>query len=177
MKKEPAFEKILSGGDLRSIGKVNSVILKIQNQHDFDKLFKLLFHVDRLVVMRTADAIEKITINHPKYLTKHKLEIIELCDVAKDKELKWHLALLIPRLQLSDKEFGKAWKTLTKWAKDGTNSRIVKVNSIQGLFEMIKRENYLLNNFNSTLAEIERENIPSVNARIKNIRKQCGSFI
>lgn len=129
-----AFEKILSGGDLRSIGKSNKLILKINNANDFDELFKYLYNVDRLVVMRAADTIERITIDNPQYLTKHKNEIIELCDAAKDKELKWHLALLIPRLNLNNREYEKAWVTLTIWARDKDNSRIVRVNSLQGLF-------------------------------------------
>lgn len=82
------FEKILSGGDLRSIGKSNSIITEIKNQNDFDELFKYLFHEDRLFVMRAADTIEKITIIHPQYLANHKIEIFELCNVANDKELK-----------------------------------------------------------------------------------------
>lgn len=163
------FDKILSGGDLRSIGKNNFVILKIQTQKEFDQLFKNLFHKDRLVVMRTADAIEKITINNKQYLTKHKRQIIELLNVAKDKELKWHLALLIPRLHLDKKEFNEAWDTLSKWAKDKTNSRIVRVNSIQGLFEMLTQEKKRETDFSLTLSEIEKENIPSVNARIRKL--------
>jgi hypothetical protein len=46
--------------------------------------------------MRAADAIEKITLQHPEYLVKYKDDLLELCYVAKHKELKWHLALLIP---------------------------------------------------------------------------------
>lgn len=59
------LEKILAGGDLRSIGKSNSVAGKIKTQNDFDKLFECLFHKDRHVVMWAADAIEKITIHNP----------------------------------------------------------------------------------------------------------------
>lgn len=166
------FKKILSGGDLRSIGKSNTVILKINNQNDFDELFKYLFYADRLIVMRAADAIEKITVNNPQYLTKHKNEFIELCKTAKDKELKWHLALLIPRLNLKNMEFDNGWKTLTMWAKDKDNSRIVRVNSIQGLYEMAKRQSKTEKDFWIILSEIEKENIPSINARINKIRKQ-----
>jgi hypothetical protein len=166
------FEKILSGGDLRSIGKSNSVILKIQTQKDFDELFQCLFHKDRVVVMRAIDTIEKITINNTQYLAKHKDAIIKLCNVAIDKEIKWHLALLIPRLHLDIKEFGKAWDILTKWAKDKLNSRIVRVNSVQGLFEMMKQRTELENDFALTLNELERENIPSMNARIKKLKKE-----
>lgn len=164
------FEKILSGGDLRSIGNSNAVIPAIQNQDDFDELFKYLFHKDRRVVMRAADAIEKITTTYPQYLLKHKKEIFELSSVAKNKELKWHLALLLPRLHLESKEFINSRDILTNWALDKTNSRIVRVNSIQGLFEMMKQQSGLEKKFSSMLLEIEKENIPSVNARIKKLQ-------
>lgn len=166
------FEKILSGGDLRSIGQSNSVTAKIKTQNDFDELFKFLFHTDRLVVMRAADAIEKITINKPQYLLKHKQNILDLCQVARNKELKWHLALLLPRLHLNNKELGEAWNRLTNWAKDKTNSRIVRVNSIQGLSELLNQQGDLVEEFKLTLLEVEKENIPSINARIKRIKKQ-----
>jgi len=164
------IEKMLSGGDLRSIGKSNSILPKIKNQNDFDKLFKFLFHKERLVKMRAADIIEKITILNPQYLTKYKKEIIELCNVSTDKELIWHLALLIPRLPLDNKEFGNAWGILIKWAKDKINSRIVRVNSIQGLFEMTKQKSKFKKDFEMTLFEIEKENIPSINSRIRKLK-------
>jgi len=168
------FEKLLSGGDLHSIGNCNSVILKIKNQNDFDRLFKFLFHKDRVVVMRTADVIEKITINNPQYLMKHKRKILELFYAAKNKELKWHLALLVPRLHIDSIESGKVWETLTKWAKDKTDSRLVRVGSIQGLFEMMKQKNNSIKDFSLTILELEKENIPSINARIRNIRKKIS---
>lgn len=170
------FKEILSGGDLRSIGKSNAVVLKINNQNDFDELFKYLFHDDRLVIMRAADTIEKITIDNPQYLKKYKTEIIKLCDIAKDKELTWHLALIIPRLDLKDNEFKNAWHTLTAWAKNKNNSRIVRVNSIQGLFEMAKQQSKSEKIFWLTISEIEKENIHSINARIRNIRKLKSTF-
>jgi len=102
------FEKTLSGGDLRSIGRGNSVVQKIRTRDDFDQFFKLLSHKDRLVVMRAADAIEKITRENKEYLFKHKKNILDLYKIAKDKELKWHLALLIPRLNLTIKELDNA---------------------------------------------------------------------
>jgi hypothetical protein len=77
----------------------------------------------------------------------------------------------MPRLRLNDAELGKGWDTLTRWAKDKTNSGIVRVNSVQGLFELLKPQNELIEDFKLTLQEIEKENIPSINARIRLIRK------
>ncbi|MGZ3751333.1 MAG: hypothetical protein ACXVB0_07670 [Mucilaginibacter sp.] len=166
------FKTLLSGGDLRSIGQSNSVVLKIKNQENFDELFKLLFFNDRLVIMRAADAIEKISIKAPHYLAKHKNELIELCYTVCPKELKWHLALLIPRVDLNTEELNSANDILMKWATDKTESRIVRVNSIQGLFEITMLHNRLKNDFIHTLSVLEKENIPSINARIKSIRKK-----
>jgi hypothetical protein len=165
------FDKLLSGGDLRSTGESNSVVLAVHDQNDFDKLFKCLFHKDRIVVMRAADATEKITVKHSPYLSKHKNALIELCHSAKNKELKWHLALLIPRLNLSHKEIGAARQILTDWASDKNESRIVRINSIQALYEICTKENRSIKSFENLLARIERENIPSINARIRNLNK------
>lgn len=164
------FEDILSGGDLRSLGANRSAIAKVNNQSSFDELFKCLFHESRLVVMRAADAIEKITINNSQYLASHKKELFTLCSRVELKELKWHLALLIPRLHLSRNELGRAWDMLVTWAKDKANSRIVRVNSIQGLFEMVKHQSELQKDFALTLSQLEKENIPSLNARIRKLR-------
>ncbi len=165
------FAKLLAGRDLRSIGESNSIVSAITDHNSFDMLFKCLFHHDRIVVMRAADAIEKVTIDKPFYLQRHKKEILELSKNVEAKELKWHLALLIPRLHLEQEELGWVWDLLTRWAHDKTNSRIVRVNSIQALFEIVKYEKELVNDFNLTLEELERGNIPSINARIRIIRK------
>lgn len=95
------LENLLKGGDLRSIAQSNNVVSVIDNQTGFDKLFQFLYNDDRKVVMRAADAIEKITIDYPNYLQRHKRAIIQLCDKVENMELKWHLALLVSRLSLS----------------------------------------------------------------------------
>jgi len=138
------FSKVLSGGDLRSIGASISVALHICNQQDFDTLFKYIFHPDRIVTMRAVDAIEKISFSQPEFLQKHKKRIFELLGRAKDKELKWHIAQLVPRLQLTNREFGLAWVTLTDWAKDRSNSRIVRVHSIQALADMAWQQTFTI---------------------------------
>jgi len=168
----PSFEKILSGGDLRSIGKSNAAVSKIKNQNDFDGLFQCLYNGDRRVVMRAADAIEKITVTNPFYLANHKRNILKLCHSANNKELMWHLALLLPRLKLTDVELGKAWTMLSGWATDRSNSRIVRVNSLQALFELNGQQPDLTQDLLLTMKHLELENIPSLAARIRILRKQ-----
>lgn len=168
------FLELLSGGDLRSIAQSHKVVGLVQDQEDFDELFQYLFHAERLVVMRAADAVEKITVNNKGYLTSHKNEIIGLCKKASDKELKWHLALIVSRLKLGKSELGIIWELLTSWALDKKESRIVRVNSIEGLFNLLQEHKELEQDFELLLLEFERQGIPSLNARIRRIKKVGG---
>ncbi|MDX1769642.1 MAG: hypothetical protein R3294_16440, partial [Arenibacter troitsensis] len=87
------IRKYLKGGDLRTIGGVNFLVPLIRNQKDFDRLFHYLRAKDRHIVMRAADAVEKITLRHPEYLESHKSTLLGLTQSSDDKELKWHLSL------------------------------------------------------------------------------------
>lgn len=164
------LDKLLAGGDLRSRGQSNKIVSLIDNQESFDELFQQLFHPDRIIVMRSADAIEKITIKNANFLKQHKTNILKLCETVQHIELKWHLALIASRLDLTKKEFGKVWQTLTGWANDKKESKIVRVNSIQGLFNLLQTNPESKQNFISTINRIAKENIPSINARIKKLR-------
>jgi hypothetical protein len=170
------FENILKGGDLRSKGESEKIVLLTDNQELFDELFQLLFNADRKVVMRAADAVEKITLKHPEFLTSHKKKILGLCYNAQNIELKWHLALLVSRLKLSKQEFERIWQTLKNWATDKKESKIVRVNSLQGLFDLLIKDNEMEQDFRFIISAIEKENIPSLNARIKQLKKKEIQF-
>jgi hypothetical protein len=160
---------LLSGGDLRSIGDVNKLISRINTQKEFDELFFFLNSDDRLVVMRAADAIEKITIKNPEYLNKYKKSILKFLDIAEDKEFKWHLALLISRIKLNSDDRKKVFMKLSEWASDKEESRIARVNSVQTLFTLTGDDPELKKAFDLILKELKKENIPSINARLKKL--------
>ena len=161
----------LSGGDLRSIGNSNAIVKHVRSQSQFDCLFKGLFHHDRLIVMRAADAIEKVTQKVPGYLLPHKQSLLGLLYVATDKELKWHIALLVPRLNLTKSELRKTRATLMYWALDTNESRIVRVNSIQGLFDLLQHSPGQRKDLENILAQLDRQQVPSIRARIRKLKK------
>jgi hypothetical protein len=168
------IENLLKGGDLRSIGQSNQVVSFVDSQAGFDELFQQLYHADRIVVMRSADAIEKIIRKNAGFLKKHKAEILQLCEAATHIELKWHLALIVTRLDLTKKEFGKVWQTLTGWAIDKNESKIVRVNALQGLFDLQRINQELKEDFNLIIRQVEKEHISSIHARIKKIKNSSN---
>lgn len=156
---------------MRSIGKANELATMIRTQADFDKLFTGLYHPDRKVVMRTADAMEKITSSNPGLLQKHKPALLKLAPTASAIELKWHLALLLPRLELTKKETANTWDILARWAREKKESRIVRANSIQGLFQLKQQHPGWSADYERVLTAIMKEQVPSLLARIRKLEK------
>jgi hypothetical protein len=166
------FAPLLLGRDLRSIARSNEVVRSVVDQESFDELFNLLLHHERLLVMRAADAIEKITLTNKYFLTRHKDQLLLLLKSAIHKELKWHIALLIPRLRLTVDELKEVWAILSYWALNPNESKIARVNSLQGLFELSQLYPDLKDSFQHTLLALEHEQIPSLQARIKRLKKR-----
>lgn len=164
------YELLLQNGDLRSIGNSNSVVEMIDDQQKFDTLFQLLYNADRKLVMRAADALEKVAVMHPNYLISHKKELINFMTNANHIEMKWHLALMIGRLNLSGSDLRKVWQILSHWVHDRKESNIVRVNSLQTLFELSKQHSTLKIEFNLMVDTLIKQDIPSIQARIRKIQ-------
>ncbi len=169
---KPDFTPLLLGKDLRSIGRVSEVVDMVHDQETFDSLFNLLFHHERLLVMRAADAIEKITLKRPDFLQPHKKQLLGLLHASLHKELKWHLAVMVTRVKLDPKEAKEVWDVLSYWARNPHESKIVRVNSLQGLYELTARDSALRDKFIHVLRDLGHEPVPSLQARIRKIRKQ-----
>jgi len=58
---------------------------------------------------------------------------------------------------------------LEKWILDKKESKIVRVNSLQSLYEIVKDNNEYQNNLMKIVKIIREENISSINARIKKL--------
>ncbi|HKW87164.1 MAG TPA: hypothetical protein VJN21_00250 [Candidatus Acidoferrales bacterium] len=78
--------KTLSCGDLRSIGRSNKIVARVLAKPSlFSKLFRGLSSGDRIIRMRAADAIEKITLARPGLLRGRVRQLLQLAARAEDK--------------------------------------------------------------------------------------------
>ena len=166
------FEQVLNSGDLRGTDGVDIVVKMVQNQSDFDLLFSCLKTKNRLVVERSADAIEKISRTYPEFLTKHKNTILNYCQIAQNKELKWHLSQLLPRLMLDNAEFRSMSILLEEWARNREESKICRVNALQSLYDLSIIHRRSLDHLTILMDVLEHEDIPSLNARIRILRSK-----
>lgn len=175
MMNKAGFLKLLLGKDLRTIGQNEFMVYLVNDQVSFDELFSLLFHHERPVVMRAADAVEKITRKHPEFLETHKLQLIAVLKSADHKELKWHVAQLVPRLPLDNEELKTVWNVLSYWLLNKNESKIVRVNALQGLYDLSVIHPDLKVRMEDIISEIEHEMIPSLQARLRKLKNPVNT--
>jgi hypothetical protein len=155
----------LKGGDLRSIGRADEVVKQIGNdQRIFDEVFQGIFDDDPIIRMRSADVVEKVSQKYPFLLKKHKTNILNHLDNFKQQEVKWHIGLMISRLEFTKTESEKVFAVLSNWIVSD-KSKIVRVNTMQALADIS------IKNFNlkkKTITLIKKQigtRIPSLMSR------------
>lgn len=166
-----AIAAALMGGDRRSIGKSNKIAkLILSDPKQFSELFQCLWHEDPIVRMRAADAAEKVTVTRPELLQPHKQELLGLLAETEQIELRWHLALMVPRLWLSAPERKRVLAALQRYLDD--RSSIVKTFALQGLADLARQDASLVESVKSTLEESLRTGTPAMRARARKLLKE-----
>lgn len=167
----------LKGGDRRSIGRANEVAHEVLgNPRLFQTLFSGMLSDDPLVRMRSADAVEKITAERPEYLTPYKTELIEQVARIEQQEVRWHVAQVLPRLELSVEERSRVVSILRCYLKD--ESKIVKTMAMQALAELAEQDVGLLTHVTELLEEQIQTGSPAMKSRghklLTKLRAQSG---
>ena len=105
----------------------------------FPRLIECLWDDDTGVVNRAAHALEGVTRDRRPdliaQLNSWKASLLGLLPEAAENKLRWHLALVAPRLTLSPQECSRVAETLQSWLEDNSSS-IVKTMSLQGLHDL-----------------------------------------
>ena len=159
---------LLEGRDRRSIGRAGRVVVMVSaNAGLFPDLIAGLWHENPLVRMRTADAAEKITRKNPELLRSHKRELLGLMAEAKEMELRWHLAVMVPRLQLNARERQLAKALLNGYLED--RSSIVKTFALQGLADLAQDDPTIRPSVIETLRQATRTGTPAMRARSRKL--------
>ncbi|HEY4904760.1 MAG TPA: hypothetical protein VIH89_14905 [Candidatus Sulfotelmatobacter sp.] len=159
---------LLEGGDRRTISSSDQVAELVSNDPKlFPDLIAGLWSPDSLVRMRAADAAEKVTRPHPELLQPHKKELLGLMAETQQQELRWHLALMVPRIQLNAKERQAVMPSLESYLED--RSSIVKTFALQGLADLAQDDPGIQSRVIEILCEATRNGTPAMKARSRKL--------
>ena len=117
-----------------------------------------------------ADAIEKLTRDDPAPLAPHKTELIGGRFDDGSKEVGWHLAALIARLDLTPPEANTVFASLDRRTRT-SGSRIVAVMALQAAADLSARHPQLQKQFQQMLAAARTSPAASLRAQRENCRR------
>jgi hypothetical protein len=159
---------LLQGGDRRSIGRSDQVAAIVSSDLGlFPDLLEGFWSADPIVRMRAADATEKITRKHRELLHPYKKELLGLMTETQQQELRWHVAIMIPRLMLSATERRIAISSLNRYLED--RSSIVKTFALQGLADLAHGDPDIRPEVIETLREAARNGTPAMKTRSRKL--------
>jgi hypothetical protein len=161
---------MLEGKDRRSIGRADEVArLVLRQPRRFCELIECLWNENPVLRMRAADAAEKVSARQPRLLDRHKAELLGLLAETEQIELRWHLALMVPRLRLSATERQRAAAALQRYLED--HSSIVRTFALQGLADLARNDLALQNKVKQLLEAALQSGTPAMKARARKLLK------
>jgi hypothetical protein len=159
---------LLTGGDRRSIGNSHRVCALVLA--DTTLLAPLVRHMrasDPVVCMRAADALEKISVKRASLLQPFTPGLLGLADETVQPEVRWHLALMLPRLQLNRQQRLRVFARLREYL--GYRSSIVKTAALQGLLDLAGEDRVLVQEAQGYLELALRAGTPAMKARARKL--------
>ena len=143
----------------------------------FPQLIAGLSSEDAVVRMRAADAAEKVTRKRKDLMGRYKRSLLVLMGVEKQREVRWHLAVMIPRLHLNGEEREWAMWMLEEYLQDG--SSIVKTFALEGMADVARqyRDEKMRRRVLETLRQAERSGTAAMKARSRKLLGVMESLI
>lgn len=171
----PTLQK-LRKGDRRSIGRSNEAVSEVLSK---PRLFRVIFSglsaADPLIRMRSADAVEKITARRPELLRSYKNKLIREVAATDQKEVRWHVAQMLPRLELDEVERKRVFRVLLGYLND--RSSIVRTFTMQALADIARDSPVLLRAVRQRLAQLTTSGTPAMKARGRKLLTELGGPI
>lgn len=165
--------KMLEGGDRRSIGRANEAVVRVlETPSLIDVLFKGMAGDDPLLAMRCADAAEKASAARPDLLQPHKRALLGPLARSEQKEIRWHVAPMLARLELTAAERKRAVDILLGYTND--RSSIVKTLAMQALVDLALRDASLRAEVLRHVGELVVTGTPAMKARGRKLIAQLA---
>ncbi len=158
----------LKGGDRRSIGNASAVVAAVaKNPGLFKELVSGLFDPDPIVRMRAADVMEKLSADDPGMLQPFKSKLVGLAQQSRQQELRWHLAQMVPRLDLTPQETNTVTDIFVNYLTD--DSKIVVTFAMQALSDLAKKKGSVSTRVLGAIEKLTQTGSPAIQARGKKL--------
>ena len=126
----------MEGGHINSLGRSQEVLNDVlEDKSRISELYDCIKHDDAWVRMRAIDTLEKICRVHPEWIDPYIDNMIYELSKSEQASIRWHLAQIFKKVQLSDSQRALVIDWLAKLLLDKDIDWIVSGNSMDTLAE------------------------------------------
>ena len=162
------IRSLLREGDRRTVGHVaEAVEMVLREPKLVVALVNCMFEADEGTRMRAADALEKVSRKRVGELQPYKSVLLGLFEESEQQEVRWHLAVILPRLRLNADECSRTSETLQRCLT--AKSSIVRTFALQGLSDLTAQEPALTPLVLGLLRSAQRTGTPAMKARSRKL--------
>lgn len=164
MKKPLNLRSMLVPGKRIAAGRAAEVAaLLLESPRKTAQAVECLWDEDPGVANRAADALERASCRSPHLLRHWKEALLGRMVDAAENKLRWNLALIAPRLELTVQETERAAAVLRSWLDD--RSSIVKTSAMHGLAGLTRCNPAMMADVLDMLRILSRSGTPAMRAR------------
>jgi hypothetical protein len=164
----------LAGGDRRSIGKSSAVVGEVlRSPSRLAEIIEGLAHDDPIIRIRCADVAEKASREHPEWFQPYKRELLNLAKSSAEQEFRWHLAQMLPRLDIDRRERCQTEAILLSYLQD--KSSIVRTFALQALADLSANNPELRRRVMLLIGDLQQTGSPAVRARAQKLSRLLKS--
>ncbi len=158
------FKELFIGNDMRSPNGANEACeICINEPKRICELIEIIKNGTKKQKMCASDALEKISSKNPCLLNEYIQEIIEIAKADSQKEVRWHIAQISPRLDLSENQAKILIEIMQTYFND--KSRIVITYAMNAIWEISQK--HKLDESSKIIIKMAENGPPSVKARAR----------
>jgi hypothetical protein len=174
MPNQERIRQMLAPGRRLDAGRVCEVVALLEERPGkLAQVVECLWDDDPAIANRAADVLERVTRDRPERLQRWKQPLLGLMAEAEEKKLRWNLALVVPRLQLTMPECRRVAALLQSWLDDP--SSIVKTAALHGIADLTRQDPSSLPAAIELLQIAGRSGTPAMRARSRILLKELES--
>jgi hypothetical protein len=140
----------------------------------FAALIDAMRSTDTLLAARSAEAADRASADNPALLEPHKRDLLGRLAQIDEREVRWHVAQMLPRLRLEGAERERAVDLVVGWLEGRDGGAMAAAGGFESLAVLADGDPHLLEAVKPVLERHANGGPPAVRARARSVLAELG---
>jgi hypothetical protein len=166
---------MMRGRDRRArMGADEAAAGALRDPRMFDALIDAMRSTDRALALHSAEAADLASAGNPLLLEPHKRALLGRLAQIDQREIRWHVAQMLPRLRLEGDERERAVALVVGWLEGRDGSAMAAAGGFESLVVLADGDPQLIETVRPVLERHASGGPPAIRARAKSVLGALG---